>query len=96
MYIDSIVGKSATSEAPNERYFMIVYHGSNVIVENPKLIKSTRKLDFGPGFYTTTNKNQAINFAHKVMLRNGSNTEYVSMYEIDLNKISNSLNVYDR
>ncbi|MBY6825647.1 DUF3990 domain-containing protein, partial [Clostridium botulinum] len=32
---------------------MILYHGSNVIVEDPKIIKATRTLDFGYGFYTT-------------------------------------------
>ena len=34
---------------------MILYHGSNVIVEHPKLVKQNRFLDFGFGFYTTTN-----------------------------------------
>ena len=38
---------------------MILYHGSNVTVEEPKLIKQNRYLDFGYGFYTTTNKTQA-------------------------------------
>ena len=74
---------------------MIIYHGSDVIVEKPKLIKSTRKLDFGAGFYTTTNKNQAVSFARKVMLRNGNNTEYVSVYEADMKKISEALNVLE-
>ena len=74
---------------------MIVYHGSDVIVEKPMLIKSHRKLDFGPGFYTTSNENQAVSFAHKVMLRNGSNTEYVSTYEIDMKKISTILDVLE-
>lgn len=35
---------------------MILYHGSNVVVEQPKLIEQNRFLDFGYGFYTTTNK----------------------------------------
>ena len=35
---------------------MTVYHGSNVIVEKPKLIPQNRYLDFGFGFYTTTNR----------------------------------------
>ena len=39
---------------------MILYHGSNVIVSEPKLIPQNRFLDFGFGFYTTTNKTQAI------------------------------------
>ena len=48
---------------------MTVYHGSNVIVEKPKLIPQNRYLDFGFGFYTTTNKAQAIGFADKVTRR---------------------------
>lgn len=35
---------------------MILYHGSNVTVEYPKLIRQNRYLDFGFGFYTTTNR----------------------------------------
>ena len=50
---------------------MIVYHGSNMEVREPKLIHPIRTLDFGPGFYTTLNRNQAIEFAHKVVDRNG-------------------------
>ena len=42
---------------------MIIYHGSNVKVEKPALIVQNRFLDFGFGFYTTTNKAQAENFA---------------------------------
>ena len=45
---------------------MILYHGSNVVVSEPKLIQQNRFLDFGFGFYTTTNKKQAIGFADKV------------------------------
>ena len=48
---------------------MILYHGSNVVVSKPKLIQQNRFLDFGFGFYTTTNKKQAIGFADKVYKR---------------------------
>ena len=48
---------------------MILYHGSNVVVSGPKLIQQNRFLDFGFGFYTTTNKKQAIGFADKVYKR---------------------------
>ncbi len=44
---------------------MILYHGSNVIVSKPQLIHQNRFLDFGFGFYTTTNRVQAIAFADK-------------------------------
>lgn len=36
---------------------MKAYHGGNVIIETPMLISQNRYLDFGFGFYTTTNKN---------------------------------------
>lgn len=42
---------------------MILYHGSNMAVEQPKLIVQNRFFDFGTGFYTTENKEQAISFA---------------------------------
>ena len=48
---------------------MILYHGSTVPVAQPQLIKQNRSLDFGFGFYTTTNRNQAVNFAQKVTHR---------------------------
>ena len=50
---------------------MILYHGSNMVVEKPRLIEQNRFLDFGYGFYTTTNKVQAENFAKKVEARRG-------------------------
>lgn len=63
---------------------MILYHGSNVVVKEPKLIEQNRFLDFGYGFYTTTNKEQAENFARKVVIRRGG-TPIVNIYEIDDN-----------
>lgn len=60
---------------------MIIYHGSNVVVAEPKLIKQNRFLDFGFGFYTTTNKDQAIAFAEKVYRRRKSGGKIVSVDE---------------
>lgn len=65
---------------------MILYHGSNMVVNKPKLIIQNRYLDFGYGFYTTTNKMQAINFAHKVTLRRKCGEATVNIYEIDESK----------
>ena len=62
---------------------MILYHGSNVIVSEPRLIEQNRFLDFGFGFYTTTNKMQAIGFADKVTKRRKGGKKSVSIYEID-------------
>ena len=61
---------------------MILYHGSNVVVKEPKLIEQNRYLDFGYGFYTTTNKKQADNFAEKVVVRRGGKAT-VNFYEFD-------------
>lgn len=64
---------------------MIIYHGSNVVVSVPKLIEQNRFLDFGYGFYTTTNKTQAIGFADKVTKRRKEGVKTVSVYELDEN-----------
>lgn len=73
---------------------MILYHGSNVIVDAPKLVVQNRTLDFGYGFYTTLNKEQAINFALKVQDRRESSGCYVSMYEVpELTILTEKLNV---
>ena len=44
---------------------MIVYHGSNQIVEHPDVSCSDRNLDFGRGFYVTTVKEQAEKWARR-------------------------------
>lgn len=62
---------------------MILYHGSNTIVSEPKLVRQNRFLDFGFGFYTTTNKIQAIGFADKVTKRRREGTKAVSIYKLD-------------
>lgn len=62
---------------------MILYHGSNVTVEHPKLIRQNRHLDFGYGFYTTTNREQAVNFAQKVTDRRKSGTATLNIYSVD-------------
>lgn len=71
---------------------MILYHGSNVVVEQPKLIEQNRFLDFGYGFYTTTNKEQAENFAGKVIVRRGGRP-IVNVYEFDENAQTDLLKI---
>jgi len=62
---------------------MILYHGSNVIVKEPIILQPNRFLDFGPGFYTTTNLEQAKVFAGKVLARKKDGESIVSVYELD-------------
>lgn len=61
---------------------MLLYHGSNMTVERPALVKQNRFLDFGFGFYTTTNREQAVNFAEKVTERRKTGLATLNIYEI--------------
>ena len=59
---------------------MILYHGSNVIVDNPRIIESTHPKDFGTGFYLTPIKSQAERMAlRKIKIENGK--AIVSVFE---------------
>jgi hypothetical protein len=57
-------------------------------VETPKIIQHNRTLDFGSGFYTTLNLDQAINFAHNVVRRNrGEGVPTVSTYQANIENL---------
>ena len=77
---------------------MIVYHGSTTPIEAPKILKSKRMLDFGEGFYTTSNKDQANRWAEIVAARRNTKLRYVTEYEFDLSAASRELTViaFDR
>jgi len=72
---------------------MIIYHGSNVAVENPKILQSGRMLDFGDGFYTTSNKAQAIRWASRVAARRENSIEVVTEYEYDKEAAEKNLKI---
>ena len=61
---------------------MILFHGSIVAVEKPEQIPNARRSDFGKGFYTTTNNEQAVNWARIKCDRKKSDVGYVSSYQI--------------
>lgn len=61
---------------------MILYHGSNVEVQKPQLLKIQRELDFGKGFYTTSDLTQASNWAQRTAKRRGVGSPLVSVYKI--------------
>ena len=62
---------------------MKLYHGSNVEVREPRLLKIQRDLDFGKGFYTTSDFEQAAKWAKRTALRLHQSNSYVSVYEIN-------------
>ena len=72
---------------------MKVYHGSLVVVEKPEIRVSDRYLDFGYGFYTTMNEEQAIKWTEKQKNRKGTNIGYVSMYDFDIEKAESELKI---
>ena len=65
---------------------MKLYHGTDTIVTNPEIRTVGFTKDFGYGFYTTTNKEQAVSFADKVTQRRKEGTKSVSIYEFDSDK----------
>ncbi|MDR1315967.1 MAG: DUF3990 domain-containing protein [Spirochaetales bacterium] len=77
---------------------MTLYHGSSVIVETPELRRSVRALDFGRGFYTATNEDQAAQFARKIYerkIREGAENPgcFVSSYRIDYDTMQKQLSI---
>ena len=72
---------------------MIVYHGSTIVVDKPQILQSERFLDFGTGFYTTTNKEQAASWARRVAVRRKTETQYITAYEFDYERAEKELRV---
>ena len=63
---------------------MKLYHGGLDVIVLPKILDSQRFLDFGKGFYTTTNQEQAENWAIIKKKRTGKNSQaIVSVYILD-------------
>ena len=62
---------------------MILYHGSNIAVETPRLIPSKRLLDFGSGFYLTSDFEQAKKWAKRTANNRGEGLPIVSVFEVD-------------
>ena len=60
---------------------MILYHGSNIAVRKPDLSLSRRALDFGAGFYLTTDLEQAGKWAVRAARNRKSGQPLISVYE---------------
>lgn len=60
---------------------MILYHGSNVEVKAPRIIKSKRLLDFGMGFYLTSDFEQAKKWAVRTTNRREMGVPTVSVFQ---------------
>lgn len=60
-----------------------LYHGSTVAVRKPLLRPGRPNADFGKGFYTTSNYEQALRWAHIKQEREEAERAVVSVYEFD-------------
>lgn len=67
---------------------MILYHGSDVEIKSPKIIKSEKGRDFGCAFYLTPIKEQAERMAKRKQRMNKSSSAIVSVFEWDEKEIS--------
>lgn len=72
---------------------MNVFHGSLVVVKKPEIRLSERYLDFGNGFYTTMNEEQAIRWMIKQKERKKVDVGYVSKYDFDIEKAKSELKI---
>lgn len=68
---------------------MILYHWSNVEVKEPILLKIQRELDFGKGFYTTSDLEQAARWAERTAKRRGESNAFVTVYEVNEDELKN-------
>jgi hypothetical protein len=71
---------------------MKLYHGSSQIVAIPRIVNPNRGLDFGVGFYTTTNIGQARDFARRIVIQRkiqGENSVgVINEYEFSVSKLN--------
>lgn len=64
---------------------MTVYHGSYTIVDKPEIMRRKNTKDFGPGFYCTIIREQAIRWAKRY------DTPIINIYTVKLNTDLNIL-----
>lgn len=64
---------------------MILYHTSNIIIENPDNLHSRDFLDFGKGFYLTTIRKQAEKYGERFKRR--GKEAWLNIYEFNFNEI---------
>lgn len=69
---------------------MLIYHGSNQIVEKPLILENGHTKDFGFGFYCTKLQEQAIEWAFSKCRFNKNLSAILNIYEYSPN---NDLNI---
>jgi hypothetical protein len=59
----------------------LLFHGSDQVIDEPRLIKKNKRLDFGPGFCLTADKEHAELFA-KLVVERRMNEEHPSQVRL--------------
>ncbi|MDR0301191.1 MAG: DUF3990 domain-containing protein [Treponema sp.] len=72
---------------------MVIFHGSDIAVPEPKIVTGNRLLDFGQGFYTTSSPEQAKRWARRVRERKNSKEQIISIYEFDISAAEKDLTI---
>lgn len=67
---------------------MILYHGSTIAVEKPKILRFDRRLDFGTGFYLTSSYEQAERWAFLTAKRRRVEKQIITSYDFDETELS--------
>lgn len=62
---------------------MKVYHGSDTVVQKPRILHSKRRMDFGSGFYTTQSRTQAEKWARSVRRGRDSPEAFVTEFDYE-------------
>ena len=58
-------------------------------MKEPILLKVQRELDFGKGFYTTNDMEQAARWAWRTAKRRGESNAFVTVYEVNEDELKN-------
>lgn len=66
---------------------MVLYHGGSVEVREPRLLNNQRDLDFGRGFYATSDLDQASRWAKRTAMRMRQQEAFVSVYDVNDEKL---------
>ena len=74
---------------------MKLYHGSIVTVRKPNLRQGRANTDYGKGFYTTVDFDQAARWARIRRERAGGGNAVVSVYEVDDNLLNGVLKIME-
>lgn len=64
-----------------------LYHGSTHKVEHPLVVLGRKNLDFGQGFYLTSYREQAVQWALRQQVLRRSDTAWLNEYCLDVEKV---------